>query len=189
VALPVVHFEIIGNDPQNLRDYYTSLFGWKFDTPSPVAEAVRTWELRFLDLVTAADGRGIPRWCRGRPRATTAMPSSTSASRMSRPHCSKRKARRHSGHGSRDLTERALCRSLQGPGGHPDRCRWLRMSAVSLTDHLRREPSRRRSRVRRALPLSPQGSSEVPSPTRTRRLLPTAARIVVAATVPWGACE
>ena len=37
MALPVVHFEIIGNDPQNLRDYYTSLFGWKFDTASPVA--------------------------------------------------------------------------------------------------------------------------------------------------------
>ena len=40
MALPVVHFEIIGNDPQNLRDYYTSLFGWKFDTASPVAEEV-----------------------------------------------------------------------------------------------------------------------------------------------------
>ncbi|HEY1420881.1 MAG TPA: hypothetical protein VGG90_09265, partial [Candidatus Dormibacteraeota bacterium] len=23
MAQPVVHFEIIGNDPQNLRDYYT----------------------------------------------------------------------------------------------------------------------------------------------------------------------
>jgi predicted enzyme related to lactoylglutathione lyase len=31
---PVVHFEIIGNDPENLRDYYSGLFGWEFETPS-----------------------------------------------------------------------------------------------------------------------------------------------------------
>ena len=37
---PVVHFEIIGTDPQGLRDYYGRLFGWAFDTPSPVAEEV-----------------------------------------------------------------------------------------------------------------------------------------------------
>jgi predicted enzyme related to lactoylglutathione lyase len=28
---PVVHFEIIGSDPGRLRDYYGSLFGWRFD--------------------------------------------------------------------------------------------------------------------------------------------------------------
>ena len=60
MALPVVHFEIIGNDPQNLRDYYTSLFGWKFDTPSPVAEEVsEPGSYGLLDLVTAEDGAGI----------------------------------------------------------------------------------------------------------------------------------
>jgi uncharacterized protein len=60
VALPVVHFEIIGNDPQNLRDYYTGLFGWKFDTPSPVAEEVsEPGSYGFLGLVTAEDGTGI----------------------------------------------------------------------------------------------------------------------------------
>lgn len=60
MAQPVVHFEIIGNDPQNLRDYYTGLFGWEFDTPSPVAAEVSEPEsYGFLDLVTAKDGTGI----------------------------------------------------------------------------------------------------------------------------------
>jgi predicted enzyme related to lactoylglutathione lyase len=29
---PVVHFEIIGNDPAKLRGYYGELFGWEFQT-------------------------------------------------------------------------------------------------------------------------------------------------------------
>jgi predicted enzyme related to lactoylglutathione lyase len=37
----VVHIEIIGNDPEQLRSYYGDLFGWEFDTPSPVAQEVR----------------------------------------------------------------------------------------------------------------------------------------------------
>jgi uncharacterized protein len=40
MAHPVVHFEIIGKDPAKLRTYYDDLFGWTFDTGSPVAEAV-----------------------------------------------------------------------------------------------------------------------------------------------------
>jgi uncharacterized protein len=57
---PVVHFEIIGNHPQSLRDYYGDLFGWEFDTPSPVAQEVSEPEsYGFLDLVTAGDGTGI----------------------------------------------------------------------------------------------------------------------------------
>ena len=40
MAQPVVHFEIIGNDPQSLREYYTGLFGWEFQTPSPVVQEV-----------------------------------------------------------------------------------------------------------------------------------------------------
>jgi predicted enzyme related to lactoylglutathione lyase len=30
---PVVHFEVIGKDPDTLRDYYGQLFGWKFGEP------------------------------------------------------------------------------------------------------------------------------------------------------------
>ena len=37
---PVVHFEIIGSDPQRLRGYYGELFGWRFDTGGDAAEAV-----------------------------------------------------------------------------------------------------------------------------------------------------
>lgn len=37
---PVVHFEISGRDPQRLRDYYSELFQWEFDTDSPVAPSI-----------------------------------------------------------------------------------------------------------------------------------------------------
>ncbi len=37
---PVVHFEIIGADPQGLRSFYGDLFQWEFDTSGPVAEVV-----------------------------------------------------------------------------------------------------------------------------------------------------
>lgn len=57
---PVVHFEVIGADPQRLRDYYGQLFGWRFDTPSPVASEVSDPNsYGFLDLITTADGTGI----------------------------------------------------------------------------------------------------------------------------------
>ena len=60
MAQPVVHFEIIGNDPQKLRDYYAGLFGWEFQTPSPVAQEVsEAGSYGFLDLVTSEDGTGI----------------------------------------------------------------------------------------------------------------------------------
>ena len=60
VGQPVVHFEIIGNDPQKLRDYYTGLFGWEFQTPSPVAQEVsEPGSYGFLDLITSEDGTGI----------------------------------------------------------------------------------------------------------------------------------
>jgi len=36
----VVHFEIIGRDPAALREFYGALFGWEFDTPSPVAAEI-----------------------------------------------------------------------------------------------------------------------------------------------------
>lgn len=60
MAQPVVHFEIIGNDPDRLRRYYGDLFGWSFDTPSPVAPEVSEPDrYGFLDLVTSDDGTGI----------------------------------------------------------------------------------------------------------------------------------
>jgi uncharacterized protein len=30
---PVVHFEVLGKDPDKLRSYYSELFGWEFGDP------------------------------------------------------------------------------------------------------------------------------------------------------------
>ena len=58
---PVVHFEIIGKDPQQLRGYYGELFGWEFDTTSPVSEAVsEPANYGLVDRNTTSDGTGIP---------------------------------------------------------------------------------------------------------------------------------
>ena len=58
---PVVHFEIIGKEPAKLRDYFGELFGWEFDTTSPVAEAVsEPTNYGFVSRMTTEDGTGIP---------------------------------------------------------------------------------------------------------------------------------
>jgi predicted enzyme related to lactoylglutathione lyase len=36
MGAPVVHFEIVGTDAQALRSYYSSLFGWEFQTDNPM---------------------------------------------------------------------------------------------------------------------------------------------------------
>ena len=61
MAQPIVHFEIIGNDPKRLRSYYGELFGWKFDTNAPVAEAIsQPGNYGFVDRNASSDGAGIP---------------------------------------------------------------------------------------------------------------------------------
>jgi hypothetical protein len=58
---PVVHFEIIGKNPQELRSYYRDLFGWEFDTSAPAAEVVsQAGNYGFVQRDTTSDGRGIP---------------------------------------------------------------------------------------------------------------------------------
>lgn len=58
---PVVHFEIIGNDPARLRDYYGKLFGWTFGTGGPVAAPVsEAGNYGFVERNTTSDGAGIP---------------------------------------------------------------------------------------------------------------------------------
>ena len=54
---PVVHFEVIGKDPARLRGYYGEMFGWDFDTSSPVSEPMN---YGFVDRNTTSDGTGIP---------------------------------------------------------------------------------------------------------------------------------
>jgi uncharacterized protein len=61
VGQPVVHFEVIGKDPAGLRRYYGELFGWEFDTSSPVSEAVsEPMNYGFVGGDTTSDGTGIP---------------------------------------------------------------------------------------------------------------------------------
>ncbi|MEV4625967.1 VOC family protein [Micromonospora sp. NPDC049523] len=57
---PVVHFEIIGEDPARLRGYYGELFGWEFDTGDAVTEKVsQPGTYGFIDGSTTGDGNGI----------------------------------------------------------------------------------------------------------------------------------
>jgi uncharacterized protein len=57
---PVVHFEVISKDPDRLRRYYGDLFGWTFDTPSPVVREVSDSDsYGFIELMTSEDGAGI----------------------------------------------------------------------------------------------------------------------------------
>lgn len=40
MADPVVHFEIIGRDPAQLREYYGDLFGWEYSVGDTATEKV-----------------------------------------------------------------------------------------------------------------------------------------------------
>jgi uncharacterized protein len=58
---PVVHFEIIGADPESLRAYYGELFGWELDSSSPVSDAVsEPSSYGFVQHDASSDGVGIP---------------------------------------------------------------------------------------------------------------------------------
>ena len=68
MASPVVHFEIIGRDPQRLRDYFGPLFGWEFDTSAPVSAAVsEPAGYGFVERTATPDGAGIPGGVGGGP--------------------------------------------------------------------------------------------------------------------------
>jgi uncharacterized protein len=57
---PVVHFEIIGNDPAKLRGYYSELFGWEFQTGDAVTVKVsQPGMYGFVDGSTTGEGNGI----------------------------------------------------------------------------------------------------------------------------------
>jgi uncharacterized protein len=52
VANPVVHFEILTNNPERLRDFYEKAFGWNVKGPDPGAGDVRY-------LLAEEEGGGI----------------------------------------------------------------------------------------------------------------------------------
>lgn len=60
MAQPVVHFEVVGQDPARLREFFSQLFGWSFAVPSPVAPEVSDPDdYGFLELIATEDGTGI----------------------------------------------------------------------------------------------------------------------------------
>jgi predicted enzyme related to lactoylglutathione lyase len=57
---PVVHFEIIGNDPAKLHGYYSELFGWEFQTGDAVTVKVsQPGMYGYVDGSTTGEGNGI----------------------------------------------------------------------------------------------------------------------------------
>jgi predicted enzyme related to lactoylglutathione lyase len=57
---PVVHFEVIGKEPEKLRSFYGGLFDWEFDTNALVSDAVsEAGNYGFVDRYTTDDGTGI----------------------------------------------------------------------------------------------------------------------------------
>ena len=69
MANPVVHFEIIGPDPDGLRSYYAALFGWDAPAGAPVAAEVSDQDAySFIDTSLTGDA-GIPGGIGGGPEA------------------------------------------------------------------------------------------------------------------------
>lgn len=59
MADPVVHFEIIGSDPERLADFYHALFGWK-GTVSPTSEMISDkGGYHFIEPIAASGMSGI----------------------------------------------------------------------------------------------------------------------------------
>ena len=75
MSQPVVHFEIAGERPDELRRYFHDLFGWEYEVGTPVAEEVSDPDqYGFVELVQLPDGTGIRGGvCGGAGRAPRAM--------------------------------------------------------------------------------------------------------------------
>jgi predicted enzyme related to lactoylglutathione lyase len=63
---PIVHFEIIGRNPSNLRHFYADLFGWTFETEGPAAKKV-LGDYGFVAPTMTSAGYGIPGGVGGGP--------------------------------------------------------------------------------------------------------------------------
>jgi predicted enzyme related to lactoylglutathione lyase len=61
MADPVIHFEIIGPDPEGLRGYYRDLFDWTFAVGGPVAAGVsEAGNYGFVRAGSMGGAVGIP---------------------------------------------------------------------------------------------------------------------------------
>ena len=68
---PVVHFEIIGPSPSDLRGYYAQLFGWQYDQQAEVAPEVSAPRDYGFTTNKSPDGIGIPAGVGGGPTFTS----------------------------------------------------------------------------------------------------------------------
>ena len=58
---PIVHFEIIGRDPDRLRRYYAELFGWEYEVGDTVSTAVsEAGRYGFVDARTLDGADAVP---------------------------------------------------------------------------------------------------------------------------------
>lgn len=70
----MVHFEILGKDPEKLKGYYAELFGWDIDSNNPLNYGMVQREGNLTpNWIGIAGGIGAA------PRATTATSSSDKA--------------------------------------------------------------------------------------------------------------
>jgi len=57
---PIVHFEIIGREPDRLRRYYAELFGWEYEVGDTVSAAVSgAGGYGFVDARTLDGASGV----------------------------------------------------------------------------------------------------------------------------------
>lgn len=61
----IVHFEIIGRDAPKLRQFYSALFGWQFDTDGPVSSAVS--DAGNYGFTESSKAEGVPGGVGGGP--------------------------------------------------------------------------------------------------------------------------
>jgi predicted enzyme related to lactoylglutathione lyase len=81
---PVVHFEIIGRNPDELQSFYGGLFAWEFDTSAPVADAVSEPSRYGFTVNKSPEGSGFPAALAAAQPSAVAS-SFTSASPTSKP--------------------------------------------------------------------------------------------------------
>jgi uncharacterized protein len=59
VGQPVVHFEIVGKDPEKLKSYYADLFGWTIESDNPMNYGMVRREDNDIPQDGGAIGGGI----------------------------------------------------------------------------------------------------------------------------------
>jgi hypothetical protein len=125
----VIHFEVIGANPQRLRNSYGELFGWPFDTPYPVASEVSDPDsYGFVDLITTTDGSGTRGGIGGGPNLASHTRLLCRRSQRRGRVAPSRGAGWHQTAGADHVAERAPRRPAHRPRSQPHRHRGRRLT-------------------------------------------------------------